>query len=588
MLERLQSEAAAYLEKQQEKAQLTTKIKQLTERIESLSQLVEELDQHMKLLEKYRKADQQKKELERSKEAEKELLEIARAKLKEIEQKEEELRNIHRRLNELVNVEEADNILKVAEERLTELKEMEPEIRMLEENIAKVRQEIEDLEKFKDAEKEAKKTETHIETLESKKLAYLTSPAYIVPLLITLGSSIGLFIFGYAIGGAAAFLLLIMMGILFAQKVRSEWQRIDRLVKQAKVNLRLYQKQAAEYARKPDLEEVLAALMLELTHKNARYSSLAVETENFLAKLPEDYRIFGEKELKTRVREVRKKIDDDKNEKKQLLLRSTDLEKYIAKKGAVQAEIKTRSTTIQDLDAQIRKIEFPTLPEGLIYSEETLNTKREQYAKTKTQLDTNIETRRIKQEQLDTVVAYLEEHAGVVERAQKQEQKVTGMRLDIKVAARTTDCVNKVAEDARKKVRPQAQIYMGRLLNKITNGKYKAAKLDEDYNLEVFSDEAGEFIDKALFSGGTEDQFLLGLRLAFALSILPQEKETHLEFIFLDEPFTGSDKERRTNILGLINEELLQNFKQIIIVSHQDDVLEASPNILRLENGKIR
>ena len=293
-------------------------------------------------------------------------------------------------------------------------------------------------------------------TLESKKLAYLTSPVYIVPLLITLGSSLELFIFGYAMGGAAAFLLLIVMGILFAQKVRSEWRRIDCLVKQAKVKLRLYQKQVAEYARKPDLEEVLAALMLELTHKDARHSSLAVETKNFLAELPEEYRIFEEKELKTRVREVRKKVDDDKNEKKQLRLRSTDLEKDIAKKGAVQTEIKTRRTTIQDLDAQIRKIEFPTLPEGLIYSEETLNAKREQYTATKTQLDTNIEThrsnlhfrfiqenviihrsnlhfrfiqenviiRRMKQEQLDTVVAYLEEHAGVVERAQEQEQKV--------------------------------------------------------------------------------------------------------------------------------------------------------------------
>ena len=97
-----------------------------------------------------------------------------------------------------------------------------------------------------------------------------------------------------------------------------------------------------------------------------------------------------------------------------------------------------------------------------------------------------------------------------------------------------------------------------------------------------------KFIDKSLFSVGTEDQFLLGLRLAFALSILLQEKGTHLQFIFLDEPFAGSDKERRANILDLINEELLQNFKQIIIVSHQDDVLEASSNILRLENGKIR
>lgn len=73
-------------------------------------------------------------------------------------------------------------------------------------------------------------------------------------------------------------------------------------------------------ARKPDLEEDLAVLMLKLIQMNAQYSSLEVEAKNFLAELPKDYRIFEEKELKIRVREVRKKIDNDKNEKKQLRL----------------------------------------------------------------------------------------------------------------------------------------------------------------------------------------------------------------------------------------------------------------------------
>lgn len=80
----------------------------------------------------------------------------------------------------------------------------------------------------------------------------------------------------------------------------------------------------------------------------------------------------------------------------------------------------------------------------------TLNAKKKQYKATRIQLATNTETRIMKQEQLDTVVAYLNAHTGVVGQVQEQEQKVTGIKLDIQVAARTIDCVNKEKRDLKK------------------------------------------------------------------------------------------------------------------------------------------
>ena len=91
---------------------------------------------------------------------------------------------------------------------------------------------------------------------------------------------------------------------------------------------------------------------------------------------------------------------------------------------------------------------------------------------------------------------------------------------------------------------------------------------------------------KEVFSGGTEDQFLLSMRLAFALALLPEVKGMHPEFLFLDEPLASSDEERREGIIRLLK-ELQSRFKQIFIISHIESLKTEVQNIIRIENGQI-
>src|SRR5260370_32108836 len=103
---------------------------------------------------------------------------------------------------------------------------------------------------------------------------------------------------------------------------------------------------------------------------------------------------------------------------------------------------------------------------------------------------------------------------------------------------------------------------MRQILPVITSGRYKAVQLEDYYTVRVFDPEAGEFSPKEGFSGGTEDPLLLAMRLAFALTLIPQAKGRNPEFLFLDEPLRSSDKVRREGILQIIHNELSQNFKQ--------------------------
>src|SRR5258708_12720022 len=104
---------------------------------------------------------------------------------------------------------------------------------------------------------------------------------------------------------------------------------------------------------------------------------------------------------------------------------------------------------------------------------------------------------------------------------------------------------------------------MGLIVPVITSGRYKAVQLEDDYTVRVFDPEAGEFRPKEVFSGGTEDQLLLAMRLAFALALIPQAKGRNPEFLFLDDPLGSSDTVRPQGILELMHNELSQNIQQI-------------------------
>src|SRR6266700_3034148 len=96
------------------------------------------------------------------------------------------------------------------------------------------------------------------------------------------------------------------------------------------------------------------------------------------------------------------------------------------------------------------------------------------------------------------------------------------------------------------------------------------------------------FKPKEVFSGGTEDQLLLAMRLAFALALIPQAKGHNPEFLFLDEPLGSSDRVRREGILTLLHQELSQNFRQIFLISHVGDLEAEADTIIQMDNGMVR
>jgi exonuclease SbcC len=114
------------------------------------------------------------------------------------------------------------------------------------------------------------------------------------------------------------------------------------------------------------------------------------------------------------------------------------------------------------------------------------------------------------------------------------------------------------------------------------------AQIDEkNYRIEVYDREARRWRGKGVFSGATQDQFSLALRLAFALSTIPSSRGARPGFIFLDEPLSGFDSQRVDGLLDLLRGELFKHFEQIIVISHLEELKDEFPEQIQLEAGEI-
>jgi len=124
----------------------------------------------------------------------------------------------------------------------------------------------------------------------------------------------------------------------------------------------------------------------------------------------------------------------------------------------------------------------------------------------------------------------------------------------------------------------------------LTAGRYHDAQLDSDsYQIEVWDNQVQEFVEKDIFSGGTQDQFSLALRLGFALAALPQERGARPGFLFLDEPVAGFDGQRRDALLTLLlTGELADYFPQVFLAV-PSGVFDHNPlpHLIRLDRGRV-
>jgi len=129
--------------------------------------------------------------------------------------------------------------------------------------------------------------------------------------------------------------------------------------------------------------------------------------------------------------------------------------------------------------------------------------------------------------------------------------------------------LGETSKDLRSKVIPYAILLINQVLPTLTDRRYSGFEISEDLKFKVYSNEAGGYKEREIFSGGTQDQFLIALRLAFTQSVLNLRVMADKYFILMDECISSSDEQRKQGIFEVL-EAMKKTFSQLFIIAHED------------------
>ncbi|MBI5500830.1 MAG: SMC family ATPase [Deltaproteobacteria bacterium] len=135
------------------------------------------------------------------------------------------------------------------------------------------------------------------------------------------------------------------------------------------------------------------------------------------------------------------------------------------------------------------------------------------------------------------------------------------------------------------RVRPQIEEHASYLLDQVTAGRYPRVVLDDDYNIAL-DDGEGVFPLKR-FSGGEEDLANLCLRIAIAQVVAQRAGGQSPSVVVLDEVFAAQDSDRREKLLQALG-RLQEIFRQIILITHMEDIHDRVPHVLRITENAAR
>ncbi len=175
--------------------------------------------------------------------------------------------------------------------------------------------------------------------------------------------------------------------------------------------------------------------------------------------------------------------------------------------------------------------------------------------------DLNIEKSRI-EERIDAFNNYSNELRSVEEDIFRKKNQIKNWDKDLEALNLARLTIEDIAKKIHKEFAPMINERVGRIIKKVTDGKYSKVKISDELDINIVDNETKELIAVDNLSGGTIDQLYFALRYG----ILTSSEKENLPLI-LDDCFIQYDDSRLENILKVLYEE--SKDRQIILFSCQ-------------------
>lgn len=161
---------------------------------------------------------------------------------------------------------------------------------------------------------------------------------------------------------------------------------------------------------------------------------------------------------------------------------------------------------------------------------------------------------------------------------QQVSAQIDAYRTEAEVAAKTARLLEGVAKKLATQIRPQLEGQVSALLQQMSEGRFSAASVSDDYEVTV-CDHDGKFYPVSEYSGGEADLIALAIRLALAQVVAARHGAGGAGFLILDEVFGSQDEGRRFAILEALR-RLRGTYGQILLISHVGGIEDVADMVL--------
>jgi len=265
--------------------------------------------------------------------------------------------------------------------------------------------------------------------------------------------------------------------------------------------------------------------------------------------------------IDTTIRNVTKEFNREKNDLE-------NKEKQLIKKGDIVFNLKEYET----VKRQVK--EFYNKYQSLL---EVLDKKKDQISGAKLNFEKNQGEKKLVIRDIKNLNEKIKELRESKKRIKDEKTKIQHLKM-------LSEIMSTFRSHLISRIRPVLSSYASDFFARLTDGKYQEIELNEQYDLMVYDGGIPYNIER--FSGGEEDLANLCLRLAIS-EIITEKAGGLFNFIILDEIFGSQDRIRQKNIMKALN-GLSSKFRQILLVTHIEDVKNHLENIIYVneaENG---
>lgn len=254
--------------------------------------------------------------------------------------------------------------------------------------------------------------------------------------------------------------------------------------------------------------------------------------------------------------------------------------------GKLEARIHSLHEELRSIEGEINLAEMNRKQAGarmaeILFSEEEYLREKGAYDAAQRLLEV-ARLQRVRLEgEVNTKEALVERTQGELQKFGERAAEVERLRRDVRLCDECDRVVTEFRKHVNGSIRPRMAELASEYLADLTDGRYAAVELEEDFTPTVIED--GEA--KPIVSGGEEDILNLCMRISLS-HMLAERAGQHFSLLILDEVFGSLDERRRGNVLTLL-EKLRNRFEQIIIITHLDDVKDGVQHLIEVEYDDV-